>query len=320
MYLFYLSYLVFHNIYLLLFLSYPFITFSLFLSSGIYVIWCCLEVQWMLLLVFFVLSSSLLRGLLNYLILNGWLGILFIVSLWFSNSILIFLTTYGKIGYYPFFLLVSYIYHCSSYKFIIFDLINKLSYLSLFFLSFNITLVISTFDLWLIIVNLVISTFFIKLMLSIKHCVFIGTFIQFLLVYCLLCYHDLLFVLSAFAFYLLFNLNILNYLLWTSWVLNGKALILPFVLIDIYNWKLHSQSIYILLVTNWLGSFAFYPFLVLVSKLCGFILAFHQSFSLFLLLSLYLVFIYQSLMVRLLFLIIHCCCELIFSLYSLACF
>lgn len=259
----------------------------------------------MLLLVFFIISSSLLRGLLNYLILNGWLGLLFIVSLFFSNTILIFLTTYGKIGYYPFFLLVSYIYHCSSYKFIIFDLLNKLSYLSLFFLSFNITLIISTFDLWLIIVNLVISTFFIKLILSIKHCFFIGTFIQFLLVYYLICNHDLLFIISVFTFYLLFNLNILHKLLFLAWILSGQLLIIPYILIDIYNWKLHSLSIYILLVINWLGSFAFFPFLVLVSKLCGFILVFHYSISLFLVLSLYLVFIYQSLMIRLLFTIIN---------------
>lgn len=263
----------------------------------------------MLLLFFFIINSSLLRGLLNYLILNGWLGLLFIISLFFSNSMLLFLTTYGKIGYYPFFLIVSYIYHCSSYKFIIFDLLNKLSYISLFFLSFNFTLIISTFDLWLIIINLLISTFFIKLIISIKHCLFIGTFIQFILIYFLLVLNDLIFIISFFIFYLLFNINILYKLFIISWInnninypsTNNMMFIIPFILIDIFNWKLNSFYIYILLVINWLGLFTFYPFLVFLIKLFGFILVFHYSFIFFFILSFYLVFIYQLLIIRLLF-------------------
>jgi len=146
----------------IIYLSFSFIllTFTIFLSSSIYIIYYCLELQWMLLLVFFIIGTSIYRGLLNYLIINGWLSILLIIGILLSNSIFLILAIFGKIGYYPFFLLISFLYYCSSYLFIIFDLINKLSYFSSFVLILNICIFISNYDLWLILVNFIISILF----------------------------------------------------------------------------------------------------------------------------------------------------------------
>ena len=79
----------------------------------------------MLLLAFFIVGSSIYRGLLNYLALNGWLSILLVVGVLLGNSVLLLLAVYGKIGYYPFFLVLSFLYYCSSYAFVLFDLLTS---------------------------------------------------------------------------------------------------------------------------------------------------------------------------------------------------
>ena len=300
------------------------LTFTIFLSSSIYIIYYCLELQWMLLLVFFIIGTSIYRGLLNYLIINGWLSILLIVGILLSNSIFLILAIFGKIGYYPFFLLISFLYYCSSYLFIIFDLINKLSYFTSFIMILNISIFISNFDLWLILVNFIISIFFIKFIISIKHTIFISSFILFILIYYLLFLQDLLYIFTILLFYLLFNINIIIHLLIFSTSSLFSNLInsihfnyhfnifiniitnyLPFLLIDLYNMKHYTQLTYMLLIFNWLTVFAFYPFLLLISKFIGFILILYQSFSLFICLTIFLVFIYQSLIIRILLIIIH---------------
>ena len=43
------------------------------------------------------------RGLLNYLIMNAILSIGSITGLSMSNSLLLIISCYGKVGYYPFF-------------------------------------------------------------------------------------------------------------------------------------------------------------------------------------------------------------------------
>ena len=160
-------------IYFIIFL-YMFLTFTIFVSSSIYIIYYCLELQWMLLLFFFVIGTSIYRGLLNYLILNGWLSILLIIGILYSNSIFIILAIFGKIGYYPFFLLISFLYYCSSYLFIIFDLINKLSYFTSFLMILNISFEFSIYwisrsitFLWFIIYNITIKRISLFLLLII---------------------------------------------------------------------------------------------------------------------------------------------------------
>ena len=54
-----------------------------------------------------------------------------------SNSSTLIISCYGKVGYYPFFSVLSMIYYSISYLFILFDVINKQVYLSSFTLILN---------------------------------------------------------------------------------------------------------------------------------------------------------------------------------------
>lgn len=79
----------------------------------------------MLLAIFFIIGTAIFRGLLNYLIMNAILSIGLIIGILMSNSLLLIISCFGKVGYYPFFLVVSILFYNSSYLFILFDLINK---------------------------------------------------------------------------------------------------------------------------------------------------------------------------------------------------
>ena len=79
----------------------------------------------MLLAIFFIIGTSIFRGLLNYLIINAILSIGLIIGILMSNSLLLIISCYGKVGYYPFFLVLSMLFYNTSYLFILFDLINK---------------------------------------------------------------------------------------------------------------------------------------------------------------------------------------------------
>ena len=57
--------------------------------------------------------------------MNAILSIGLIIGILMSNSLLLIISCYGKVGYYPFFLIVSLLFYNSSYLFILFDLINK---------------------------------------------------------------------------------------------------------------------------------------------------------------------------------------------------
>ena len=91
----------------------------------------------MLLSVFFIIGSAVYRGLLNYIILNAILNILLIISIIMSNSLILILCLLGKIGFYPFFLLSSTIIYIISYKFLLYDIINKQIYINCFSLILN---------------------------------------------------------------------------------------------------------------------------------------------------------------------------------------
>ena len=79
----------------------------------------------MLLAIFFIIGTAIFRGSLNYLIMNAILTIGLIISILMSNSLLFLISCYGKVGYYPFFSIVSMLFYNSTYLFILFDLINK---------------------------------------------------------------------------------------------------------------------------------------------------------------------------------------------------
>ena len=81
----------------------------------------------MLLAIFFIIGTAIFRGLLNYLIMNAILSIGSITSLLMSNSLLLIISCYGKVGYYPFFSVLSMLFYNTSYLYIIFDLMQQLS-------------------------------------------------------------------------------------------------------------------------------------------------------------------------------------------------
>ena len=58
----------------------------------------------MLLAIFFIIGTAIFRGSLNYIIMNAIPSIALITSILMSNSLLLIFSCYGKVGYYPFFL------------------------------------------------------------------------------------------------------------------------------------------------------------------------------------------------------------------------
>ena len=94
----------------------------------------------MLLAIFFIIGTAIFRGSLNYIIINAILSIGSISGIYMSNSLLLIISCYGKVGYYPFFSLLSMLFYNTSYLFILFDLINKLAYFSSFTLILNVSI------------------------------------------------------------------------------------------------------------------------------------------------------------------------------------
>ena len=75
----------------------------------------------------FLWSSFLIEALSkfdHYLILNGILSISLILGILLSNSLFFILGCFGKIGYFPFLLVLACLWYCSSYLFLMIDLIN----------------------------------------------------------------------------------------------------------------------------------------------------------------------------------------------------
>lgn len=91
----------------------------------------------MILAIFFIIGTGINRGLLNYVIVNAMLNIILIISIIISNSLTLIISIYGKVGFYPFFLILCLIYFSISYLFILFDVINKQVYLNSFILILN---------------------------------------------------------------------------------------------------------------------------------------------------------------------------------------
>ena len=69
----------------------------------------------LLIAIFFIIGTAIFRGLLNYSILNAILSIGLITSILMSNSLLLIISCYGKVGYYPFFLVLSMLFYNTSY-------------------------------------------------------------------------------------------------------------------------------------------------------------------------------------------------------------
>ena len=191
----------------------------------------------MLLAVFFIIGTTIFRGSLNYLIMNAILSIGSIIGIVMSNSLLLIISCYGKVGYYPFFLILSMLFYNTSYLFILFDLINKLAYFSSFTLILNVSIFFRCSEYWLVLINLMIIISSIRLISSIKHIIFISSYLLFIFIYLLILLNNYLFSYLLLLFYIYLNNIILIkcnflYVHWIIPLLNSlKVLLVYFILL-----------------------------------------------------------------------------------------
>lgn len=159
----------------------------------------------MLLAIFFIISTAIFRGSLNYIIINAILSIGSISSIYMSNSLLLIISCYGKVGYYPFFSVLSMLFYNTSYLFILFDLINKRAYFSSFTLILNVSIFFRCSEYWLVLINLMIIISSVRLISSIKHIIFISSYLLFIFIYLLILLNNYLFSYLFLLFYIYLN-------------------------------------------------------------------------------------------------------------------
>ncbi len=175
----------------------------------------------MLLAIFFIIGTSIFRGSLNYLIINAILSIGSIIGILMSNSLLLIISCYGKVGYYPFFSVLSMLFYNTSYLFILFDLINKWAYFSSFTLILNVSIFFRCSEYWLVLINIMIIISSIRLISSIKHIIFISSYLLFIFIYLLILLNNYLFCYLFLLFYIVLNNIILikcNFL-YVHWII-----------------------------------------------------------------------------------------------------
>ena len=119
--LMYVLYMMYVAVYLL-------ISFWVMFSGEIWVVYFGIEVQWMVLMVMVIKGSTVWRGIVNYLVMNGIIGVWLIMGIIMSNSLIWSIGILGKVGYFPFYIVLGYQYYNSSYIWMMFDLFNKWAY------------------------------------------------------------------------------------------------------------------------------------------------------------------------------------------------
>ena len=158
----------------------------IYMILSLWTIYFWLELQWIILSIFFIIGTALFRGSWHYLIMNAIISIGSLLGILYYDSLLSIISCYGKIGYYPFFLVLSLFYYNSSYLFIWFDLINKRAYFSSFILILNVYIFIRCEEFFLVCINLMILISFIRLISSIKHIILISSYLLFIYLYLLI--------------------------------------------------------------------------------------------------------------------------------------
>lgn len=175
----------------------------------------------MLLVIFFIIGTSISRGFFNYLIMNAIITIGLIIGILFVNSLLLIMSCYGKVGYYPFHILFTILFLNSSYLFILLDLINKWAYFSSFIVIINMFIYLRCVEYILILIQLLLIIYFIKIISSIKHIILISSYLLFILIYILLLFNNYLFCYLFIMLYIYSNSIILikcNFL-YVNWII-----------------------------------------------------------------------------------------------------
>ena len=293
-----------------LLLLFNYLLFIIYFTLSLWTLYYSLELQWMLLAIFFIIGTSIFRGLLNYLIINAILSIGLIIGILMSNSLLLIISCYGKVGYYPFFLVLSMLFYNTSYLFILFDLINKWAYFSSFILILNISIFFRCSEYWLVLINLMIVIYFIRLISSIKHIIFISSYLLFIFIYLLILLNNYLFSYLFLLFYIYLTKIILikcNFL-YVHWIIPLLNSLNIYYLFYLYIINLISSHCFIflsslILYLLFLIIFSFIPFLLFFSKFFFIILILYQFMSLLLIILIFISFIYYLLFIYLLVII-----------------
>ena len=306
------------------FFLYIFVSFWIFFTSSLWTVYFGLELQWMLLTILIIIGSPVWRGLLNYLMLNGMISIWLIIGILFSNLLFFLFGCLAKVGYFPFCLLLSYQYYLCGYNWIVFDLLNKISYFNAFIITIHFcTLIIANFGLIFVLVNFMIIMFFVKFVLCIKHVIFISSLQWYLLILCCVYFQDELF---SFYFLILYSITTIFILwdcdiyLWAKCVervklcaklsvehakqtkrvklikLNTTRLKCPFFLTDnVKQWIFISS---LLLIIYWMTIFSFFPTMMFLLKFIFLFLFINHALGWAFSFVIFLVFIFQGFYIR----------------------
>ena len=107
--------------------------------------------------------------------LNGILSIVFIVGLLNGSILLIvYIGVFGKLGIFPFTLIVLSLIYNSSFYYLFIDTLNKWVYYSL--------LEVHCFNYWLIVLHFIFIIFLLSSISSIKQLIVLSSIISFLLI------------------------------------------------------------------------------------------------------------------------------------------
>jgi hypothetical protein len=153
--------------------------------------------------------------------MNAIITIGLIIGILFVNSLLLIMSCYGKVGYYPFHILFTILFLNSSYLFILLDLINKWAYFSSFIVIINMFIYLRCVEYILILIQLLLIIYFIKIISSIKHIILISSYLLFILIYILLLFNNYLFCYLFIMLYIYSNSIILikcNFL-YVNWII-----------------------------------------------------------------------------------------------------
>jgi len=274
------------------------------LASSLWTLYFVLELQWMLLTIFLIVGSAVWRGLLNYLILNGILSTLFIISLLLNNYVLFIFGILFKLGFFPYFLILSYQYCSSSYYWIIFDLFNKWAYFGGIIFSIYFGFILSfTFSDWYVLINFLMIVFLIRFVLSMKHFILISSLQLFLFIIIWDCqgYTGGAYYVLYFNDYFLYFNDILSnskhfssYFYWSTYYFY----LFPYLFTDLTSMKELVKINSILYILYIFYCFTFFPTILFLLKL--FILFSFISSSLYfsLVLIVYIIFSLQSFYLR----------------------
>jgi hypothetical protein len=62
---------------------------------------------------------------MNYVMLNGMVGVGLVLGILFVNDLWVVFGCLGKVGYFPFYVVLGYQYYSCSYLWIVLDVMNK---------------------------------------------------------------------------------------------------------------------------------------------------------------------------------------------------